>query len=64
MFCHLDNWFWCPKTLAQLAEQFQEMKTVRIIAEDILAFVPASGDMIPRYRPPGRSMRSARAMCL
>jgi hypothetical protein len=35
------------KSLAELTEQFQEMQTVSVIAEDVLAFVPASGDMIP-----------------
>jgi len=47
------------ESLAQLPKELQKMKSISVIAEDVLALVPTSGDMTP---PPGRSIRKARAI--
>jgi hypothetical protein len=47
------------ESLAQLPKELHKMKSISVIAEDVLALVPTSGDMTP---PPGRSIRKARAI--
>ena len=39
-----------PEPLAHFAKQFQEMKPVGVIPEDVLALVAASGDVMPTTR--------------